>query len=108
MKRAIGTWTSPGDYGDRRGTHTPRWWKLAGSQYGQLTTWTISGRGTRVGKKKVSDVTLAQLALHEHHSIRLRIGIDEGATHPGGVNIFGKGFGNHDQDIVMRLHLKRV
>ncbi len=61
-----------------------------------------------MGKKKVSDVTLAQLALHEHHSIRLRIGIDEGATHPGGVNIFGKGFGNHDQDIVMRLHLKRV
>jgi len=22
----IGTWTSPGDYGDRRGVHTPRWW----------------------------------------------------------------------------------
>jgi predicted transcriptional regulator len=33
----IGTWTSPGDFGDRRGKFTPRWWKLEGSQYGRLT-----------------------------------------------------------------------
>src|ERR1700754_107399 len=31
----VGTWTSPGDFGDKRGTYTPRWWKLAGSQYGR-------------------------------------------------------------------------
>jgi predicted transcriptional regulator len=24
-----------------------------------------------------------------------------------GLNIFGRGFGTHDQDIVMRLHLRR-
>jgi predicted transcriptional regulator len=35
----------------------------------------------------------------------MRIGIDENASHPGGVNIFGRGFGNYDQDIVMRLYL---
>jgi ABC-type dipeptide/oligopeptide/nickel transport system ATPase component len=52
-------------------------------------------------------LSIADLALDHHHSIRLRIGIDENAEHPGGVNIFGKGFGNHDQDIVMRLHLKK-
>ena len=51
-------------------------------------------------------MTLDELRLADHHSIRLRIGIDEGAQHPGGVNIFGTGFGNHDQDIVMRLHLR--
>ena len=38
----VGTWTSPGDFGDRRGIYTPRWWKLEGSQYGKLTTWNIS------------------------------------------------------------------
>ena len=27
----IGTWTSPGDFGDVRGKFTPAWWKLAGS-----------------------------------------------------------------------------
>ncbi len=103
----IGTWTSPGDFGDARGTYTPRWWKLGGSQYGRLTNWHVSARGTFVDGVKVSQVTLEQLELPRHHSIKLRIGIEEGAAHPGGVNIFGRGFGNHDQDIVMRLHLQR-
>jgi predicted transcriptional regulator len=103
----LGTWSSPGDYGDKRGRFTPSWWKLGGSQYGELTTWRVTERGTFVSGKRVSAITLAALKLHEHHSIRLRVGIEEGARHPGGVNIFGRGFGNHDQDIVMRLHLKR-
>ncbi|MFC3127423.1 ArsR/SmtB family transcription factor [Pseudoroseomonas globiformis] len=103
----LGTWTSPSDYGDRRGTLTPRWWKLEGSQYGRLTTWRVTPRGTFFDGVRLSDVTLDDLALPEHHSIRLRIGIEEGAAHPGGVNIFGGGFGNHDQDIVMRLRLSQ-
>ena len=102
----VGAWTSPGDYGDQRGLLTPRWWKLEGSQYGKLTRWRISDRGAWVDDVKVSDVTLEQLALPDHHSIRLRIGIDDNAQHPGGVNIFGRGFGNHNQDILMRLYLK--
>jgi predicted transcriptional regulator len=101
----IGTWTSPGDFGDRRGALTPAWWKLEGSQYGTLTTWSVSRQCTTVNGAKVSDVTLDGLELDEHHSIRLRIGVDEDAANPGGVNIFGRGFGNHDQDIVMRLLL---
>jgi predicted transcriptional regulator len=102
----IGTWTSPGDYGDKRGIFTPRWWKLKGSQYGHLTTWHVSDRGTYMDGRKLSNVNLAQLDLFSHHSIRLRIGIEEGARNPGGLNIFGRKFGNHDQDIMMRLHLK--
>ena len=54
----------------------------------------------------MSPVTLAQLRTSEHHSIRLRVEIDERARHPGGVNIFGKGFGNHSHDILMRQHVK--
>jgi len=103
----VRTWTSPGDFGDKRGTYTPRWWKLAGSQYGRLVTWRISERGSFVDKAQVSKVDIGRLELSKHHSIRLRIGIDEGARHPGGVNIFGKGFGNYDQDIVMRMHLAK-
>ena len=103
----VGTWISPGDFGDKRGTYTPRWWKLAGSQYGQLVTWRISERGSFVDKTQVSKVDLSRLELSKHHSIRLRIGIGDGAKHPGGVNIFGKGFGNHDQDILLRMHLAK-
>ena len=98
----VGTWTSPGDFGDKRGIYTPRWWKLEGSQYGHLKTCKITERGTYLDGKKVSSVDARRGShLDEHHSIRLRIGIDEHAKHPGGVNIFGKGFGNYDQDIML-------
>ena len=99
----VATWTSPGDYGDKRGVYTPSWWKLAGSQYGKLKTWRINGEGSFVDGVKVSQVTLADLSLEDHHSIRVRIGVREDAVHPGGMNIFGRGFGNYDQDIVMRI-----
>jgi predicted transcriptional regulator len=102
---AVATWTSPGDYGDTRGRYTPRWWKLAGSQYGKLVTWRITDEGAFVDGSRASGVTLDQLRLDDHHAIRLRIGIEENAELPGGLNIFGRGFGNHDQDIVMRLRL---
>lgn len=101
----IGTWQCPGDYGDQRGILTPLWWKLEGSQYGILTSWRISQHGTYLGDLKLSNVTLDELQLPEHHSVKLRIGIDDKAGLPGGINIFGRGFGNHDQDIKMRLHL---
>jgi len=103
----IGTWTSPGDFGDQRGIYTPRWWKLEGSQYGKLTTWRITPAGCFMDATRLSDVTLGQLDLASHHSMRLRIGIEDDAKHPGGINIFGRGFGNYDQDIVMRIRLRR-
>src|SRR5437867_3638551 len=42
----VGTWTSPGDFGDKRGVYTPNWWKLEGSQYGKLKTWRVATDGT--------------------------------------------------------------
>ena len=81
---------------------------MEGSQYGMLTWWRITSAGTFLDQQKLSDVTPADLALPEHHSIRLRIGIEEHAAHPGGINIFGKGFGDYDQNILMRLHLKEL
>ena len=99
----IGTWTSPGDFGDKRGVYTPDWWKLKGSQYGKLKAFRVNGSGTYVDGMKISPVSLKDLDLDTHHSIRLRIGVKDDARHPGGINIFGRGFGNYDQDILMRL-----
>ncbi|MFC6487056.1 ArsR/SmtB family transcription factor [Nitratireductor sp. GCM10026969] len=101
--RELGVWTSPGDFGDKRGTLTPGWWKLKGSQYGMLKSWTVNHSGTYVDGVRISDVTLNEIGLSDHHSIRLRIEVKPDARHPGGVNIFGRGFGNYDQDIVMRI-----
>lgn len=99
----VGTWTSPGDFGDKRGVYTPDWWKLAGSQYGKLKNWRINGNGSFIDGVKISNVTLDDLKVDQHRSIRLRIGVKEDAEHPGGINIFGRGFGNYDQDIVLRI-----
>jgi len=35
----------------------------------------------------------------------VKIGIKEDAEHVGGLNIFGRGFGNYDQDLVLRMYL---
>lgn len=101
--REIDTWTSPGDFGDKRGKFTPDWWKLTGSQYGDQKRWEVTPQGTFRDGRKVSDCSLGDLALHDHRSIRVRIGVKDDARHPGGMNIFGRGFGNHDQDITLRL-----
>lgn len=99
----VDTWTSPGDFGDRRGVYTPDWWKLAGSQYGQLKLWRVTADGTFRDGVRVSNCAIADLLLDSHRSIRVRIGVKDDAHHPGGINIFGRGFGNHDQGIIMRL-----
>lgn len=103
----VGTWTSPGDYGDQRGVFTPSWWKLKGSQYGKLKSVRVTGDGTFVDGVKISPVSLKDLDLEQHRSIRFRIAVKNDAAHPGGVNVFGRGFGNYDQDIVMRLTPRR-
>lgn len=100
----IGHWTSPGDFGDKRGKLTPLWWKLEGSQYGLLKHWIVTEEGSFVDGVRVSSVTLKDLDLPSHHSIRVRIGVKDNAERLGGMNIFGRGFGNYDQDLVLRLH----
>jgi predicted transcriptional regulator len=101
--KEIGTWTSPGDFGDKRGKHTPKWWKLEGSQYGLQKSWSVTEAGAFVDGVRMSDVRLSDLQLSDHHSIKAKVGIKDDAENIGGINIFGKGFGNYDQDIVLRL-----
>lgn len=101
----VGDWTSPGDFGDKRGVYTPDWWKLKGSQYGKLKSWRVTPEGSFVDGMKISATSLRDLDLGAHHSIRLKIEVKPNARHPGGVNIFGRGFGNYDQDIVLRLSM---
>jgi predicted transcriptional regulator len=101
----IGTWTSPGDFGDRRGRFTPSFWKLEGSQYGILSTWEVTKNGTFIDRLQRSQATLEDLRLDKHHSVKIRIGIADNANHTGGINIFGRGFGDYDQDITLRLYM---
>lgn len=100
----IGTWTSPGDFGDRRGKLNPPWWLDWTTQYGLLKTWRVDEEKTTLDMNKVSDVKLSDLKLTHRPNVRLRIGVKEDAIHQGGVNLFGRQFGDHEQDIVMKVH----
>jgi len=99
----VGTWTSPGDFGDKRGKLTPAWWKLAGSQYGLLKSWNVTKKGSFIDGIEVSNVKLKDLEIHNHTSVKVRIGIKEDSKNVGGINVFGKGFGNYAQDILLRM-----
>lgn len=101
-KTEILTWTCPGDYGDHQGKYTPDWWKPEGSAYGLLKHFSIDKEGSFIDGIKVSDVKLEDLHIKEHHSIRVRIGVKEDSQYVGGMNIFGKGFGNYDQGIILK------
>ncbi len=81
--KEIGTWTSPGDFGDKRGVYTPDWWKLKGSQYGKLKTWRVEFE--RHLCRRAEDFRMCgmnELDLDAHRSIRLRIGVKKGRQAP--------------------------
>lgn len=101
--KEVGTWTSPGDFGDKRGKYTPDWWKLEGSQYGLLKTWTVDETGSYIDGMKISELTIDQLELALHHSVKVTFAVKENAENVGGINIFGKGYGNYDHDIQLNL-----
>lgn len=71
----------------------------------QAQDWRISKKGTFIDGVASSDVTIDDLAISQHSSIRLRIGIADDARNTGGINIFGRGFGNYGRDILMRIDL---
>jgi predicted transcriptional regulator len=99
----VGCWTSPGDFGGQRGALTPEWWESQNSQYGLLKVWQVNGEGSLVDGIRVSDVRVGDLRLPENEYISVRIGVKEDARHVGGLNLFGRAFGNYPQDLVLRL-----
>ena len=100
----IGTWTAPGDYSEKKGAYTPDWWNKGCSQYGILKRWGVTKQGSFIDDEPASGTVLSDLALQDYSSIRIRVGIDKDAEHSGGLNIFGRGFGNYDQAIILRLY----
>lgn len=99
----IGTWTSPGDFGDVQGIFTPDWWFPNWNQYGLLKMIEINKKGTYIDGLKISDVNIEQFHLNYRSTIRLKMMVRENARNVGGLTIFGTGFGNYNQDIQVRI-----
>ena len=95
----IGMWTSPGDFGDVHGRFTPQWWPKNWNQYGLLKLLVINDYGTYIDGLKISDVSTLSLHLDYSSDIRLRLAVENDSEHVGGITLYGKSFGNYDQDI---------
>lgn len=102
----IGYWTSPGDFGDKKGTYTPDWWSPYCNQYGSFKLIYINSAGTYIDGFRISEISIDDLRLNYNSEIRLRIGVPENAKNVGGFTIFGKHFGNYNQDINARVIYK--
>ncbi len=100
----VGTWLSPGDFGDSRGLFTPDWWFPNWNQYGLLKLLVINKKGTFIDGLKISDVTIDSFNLDYRSGIRFRLAVEDEAEHVGGLTIFGKSFGNYGQDIKISLN----
>jgi predicted transcriptional regulator len=99
----LGDWTCPADYGGSRGRLTPRWWEDDNSQYGVLKRWHVSPEGTAIDGLDLSAVTIGSLGFTPRQPIRVRIGVRPDAANVGGINLFGRRFGQYPQDLVLRL-----
>ena len=104
----IGTWTSPGDFGDVKGIFTPDWWFLNWNQYGLLKLLVINKKGTFIDGLKISDVNINQFDLNYKSILKFKIGVPDDAEHIGGLTIFGKTFGNYNQDINVRINYSPI
>lgn len=98
-----GTWTSPGDFGARRGRLMPADWPEGSTQYGLQTIWEVRADGSYINGKRVSDTTVDQLHLMERPYVSVKIGNKPDAHYVGGFNLFGKHFGDYNQDIVLTI-----
>lgn len=100
----VGSWTCPGNFSDVRGFYTPSWWGDSLSQYGLLKHLRVTDDTTRMDGNPISDITLADLNLASSPFINFRIIASPEARNAGGVTLFGKGFGNHEQDLQFKLY----
>lgn len=101
--KEVGTWTSPGDFGGERGILTPQWWGTENTQYGLLKTWRVHSNGSYIDGRSISGLKVDELELDDKPYVTVRIGIKPDAKNDGGLNLFGRKFGNYETDLKMKL-----
>lgn len=99
----LGSWTSPGDFGDVRGNFNPDWWPPHLNQYGMLKLIRINEGGSFIDGCRISNITLGDIGLDHKSEINLRLEVGEKSKNKKGMTIFGRHFGNYNQDLLVRV-----
>lgn len=99
----VGTWTSPGDFGGSRGQLNPSWFPDNMNQWGVLKTWSVDETGSFLDGTDLSPVKIQDLDIRPWAPTKVRIGVKDDADHQGGFTLYGRGFGNYQLGLVLRL-----
>ncbi len=99
----LGSWTSPGDFGGTKGIFSPDWWLPNWNQYGILKLLVVNEQGTFIDGLKISDVTIRDFNFNYKSTIKFKLAVPDTANYIGGLTIFGKNFGNYNQNIEIRM-----
>ncbi|MCK4329955.1 metalloregulator ArsR/SmtB family transcription factor [candidate division WOR-3 bacterium] len=99
----IGTWTCPGDFGGKKGEITPSWWPERYTQFGVLKHWSIDKKGAFIDGVRLSDKKIADICMGNNGPIIVRFEVKKDAKNVGGINLFGRKFGNYGQDVLLKI-----
>jgi len=92
-----------GDYGGRKGIYNPSWWSDSITQFGEYKKILITHSGCYMDNRQISDETIESLGLQNDYFFSFILRVDPNSRHVGGMNLFGKNFGDYAQDIVMKV-----
>lgn len=68
----------------------------------------INKSGTFIDGLQISDVTINDLNLTDKSIIRLKLAVNDDSNYVGGLTIYGKNFGNYNQDINVRINYSPI
>jgi len=97
----LGKWLSPGYVGSAKGIFTPSWWSPKWEQHGLLKMLVINHNGTFIDGLKISATKIDSFNFDSSSVVKLRM---ETANDSGcGFAIYGRCFGNYNQDIDVKV-----
>lgn len=97
------TYCCPGEFKDRKGLVTPKWWIPEFAQYGRLKIIGVDQHNSYMDGMFGSDTTIDDILKKDPTHLSLKICIPEKAKNVGGINIFGKEFGDYNSGIKLKI-----
>ncbi len=97
------TYCCPGEFKDRKGLVSPKNWIREFAQYGRLKIISVDGTGSYMDGMFGSETTIDDILKEEAAFFSFKIGISPDAKNVGGVNIFGKEFGDYNSGIKLKI-----
>ena len=103
--RYLCTYNCPGEFNDRKGLVSPKWWPPEFAQYGRLKIVSVDGKCSYLDGNYGGDTTLNDILQDEPETLVFKVCVPNDGRNVGGVNIFGKGFGDFNSGIKMKIFI---